>query len=245
MRKIILLFNLLFSALIFCQTPAGFNGRTGAPPGLAWGQTDAAAIDFFNNLTSRPKKILTEKDIQGSPYFTEEFKLAKVFYGGRFEEGKQIYIRHNAYSDELEMATSQYQYASDQILLKTKEVFCEFEGKIFKLLPFISKSSGEPEIGYLQSVFEGVHYSVYLKETKVFMNAKKALTSLERSFPPRFVDNKTYYYSYNKETPKYLNLTKRTLKKMFESKLQAKKTLDFKESLENNITLIFNALDQQ
>jgi len=110
-----------------------------APQGLSWGQTDQGAIDFFTNLTSRPKKVLTAKDINGTPYFSEEFKLAKVYYGGRFEEGKQIYIRHNAYSDELEMATTPYQNASEQILLKTKEVFCELDGVTYKLLPYISK----------------------------------------------------------------------------------------------------------
>ena len=223
------------------------NSRvTGAPsPGLAWGQTDQAAIDFFNNLTSRPKKVLTAKDIKGSPYFTEEFKLAKVFYGGRFEEGKEIYIRHNAYSDELEMATSHYQYASEQILLKTKEVFCEFDGVTFKLLPYISKTSGNPEIGYLQTIFEGVHYSVYLNQTKVFMKQQPARTSLERSFPPRFVDSQIYYYSKDGETPKYLNIARGNLKKLFKDKAQANALLKSKGSETEVLQLIFSTLDKE
>lgn len=227
------------------QSAAGYNGRSGAPQGLAWGQTDAAAVDFFTNLTSTPKKVLSAKDINGSPYFTEEFKLAKVFYGGRFEDGKEIYIRHNAYSDELEMATSPYQYASEQILLKTKEVFCELDGKVFKLLPYISKSSGAPEIGYLQTVFDGEHFKVFLNQTKVFMKQQPARTSLERSFPARFVDNQTYYYSKDGETPKYLNVSKGTLKKLFLNKNSAKETLKVKGSLEENLEIIFKVIDSQ
>ncbi|MCW1953291.1 MAG: hypothetical protein KIH80_003870 [Flavobacteriia bacterium] len=223
------------------------NGKTTgpAPVGLAWGQTDQGAIDFFTNLTSRPKKVLTAADIKGTPYFNEEFKLAKVFYGGRFEDGKEIYIRHNAYSDELEMATSPYQYASEQILLKTKEVFCELDGKVFKLLPYISKSSGAPEIGYLQTVYDGEHYKVFLNQTKVFMKQQPARTSLERSFPARFVDNQTYYYSKDGETPKYLNVSKGTLKKLFKDKNLAKTTLKVKGSLEDNLEYIFEEIEKQ
>lgn len=223
------------------------NGTTTGPPaqGLAWGQTDSDAINFFNNLTSRPKKTLTAKDIKGTPYFVEEFKLAKVYYGGRFEEGKQIYIRHNAYSDELEMATSPYQYASEQILLKTKEVFCELDGVTYKLLPYISKSSGQPEIGYLQSIFEGEKYSVYLNQTKVFMKQQPARTSLERSFPPRFVDSQVFYYSKEGETPKYLNTSKGSLKRLFINKGQAKELLKMKGNDVDILKNVFAALENE
>jgi len=244
MKTTHLLFTLIICAIGHSQ--AGYNGRTGpVPQGLAWGQTDQAAIDFFTNLTSKPKKILTAADIQGTPYFTEEFKLAKVYYGGRFEDGKQIYIRHNAYSDELEMATSPYQYASEQILLKTKEVFCEIEGVTFKLLPYISKSSGQPEIGYLQSIFEGDTYKVYLNQTKVFMKQQPARTSLERSFPPRFVDSQIYYYSKDGETPKYLNTSKGSLKKLFNNKNSAKELLKTKGNEMTLLTAIFSALEKE
>ena len=223
------------------------NSKTTGPAaqGLAWGQTDSDAINFFNNLTTRPKKTLTAKDIKGTPYFVEEFKLAKVYYGGRFEEGKQIYIRHNAYSDELEMATSPYQYASEQILLKTKEVFCEIEGVTFKLLPYISKTSGQPEIGYLQSIFEGDTYKVYLNQTKVFMKQQPARTSLERSFPPRFVDSEVYYYSVNGDTPQYLNTSKSKLKKLFKDKGKAKNVLKTKGTDQEVLISVFQALEQQ
>ena len=244
MKTTHLLFTLIICAIGHSQ--AGYNGRTGAvPQGLAWGQTDADAINFFNNLTSRPKKTLTAKDINGTPYFVGEFKLAKVYYGGKFEEGKNIYIRHNAYSDELEMAISPYQNASDQILLKTKEVFCEIEGVTFKLLPYISKSSGQPEIGYLQSIFEGEKYSVYLNQTKVFMKQQAARTSLERSFPPRFVDSQVFYYSKEGETPKYLNASKGNLKKLFKNKGQAKELLKMKGNDIEVIKNIFAALENE
>ena len=244
MKTTLLLITLFICAIGHGQ--AGFNGRSGpVPQGLAWGQTDQAAIDFFTNLTSKPKKILTAADIQGTPYFTEEFKLAKVYYGGRFEDGKQIYIRHNAYSDELEMATSPYQYASEQILLKTKEVFCELDGITFKLLPYISKTSGNPEIGYLQTIFEGEHYNVYLNQTKVFMKQQPARTSLERSFPPRFVDSQVFYYSKEGETPKYLNASKGNLKKLFKNKGKAKELLKMKGNDIEVIKNVFAALENE
>jgi len=239
-----LLLSILVNAVAYSQN--GIPVRTGsASQGLAWGQTDADAINFFNNLTSRPKKTLSAKDINGTPYFIEEFKLAKVYYGGKFEEGKNIYIRHNAYSDELEMAISPYQNASDQILIKTKEVFCEIEGITFKLLPYISKSSGQPEIGYLQSIFEGEKYSVYLNQTKVFMKQQPARTSLERSFPPRFVNSEVYYYSVNGDTPKHLSTSKGSLKKLFKNKGKAKELLKMKGNDLEVLKNIFAALENE
>jgi len=244
MKKTLIIFSLAIGSLAYSQSV--LNGTAGgASQGLAWGQTDADAINFFNNLTSRPKKTLSAKDINGTPYFIEEFKLAKVYYGDKFEEGKNIYIRHNAYSDELEMAISPYQNASDQILIKTKEVFCEIEGITFKLLPYISKSSGQPEIGYLQSIFEGEKYSVYLKQTKVFMKQQAARTSLERSFPPRFVDSQVFYYSKEGETPKYLNTSKGNLKKLFKDKEQTKELLKTKGNDLELLKNVFAALEKE
>ncbi|MDA0278179.1 MAG: hypothetical protein O2831_05575 [Bacteroidetes bacterium] len=143
------------------------------------------------------------------------------------------------------MATSPYQYASEQILIKTKEVFCEIEGITFKLLPYISKSSGQPEIGYLQSIFEGEKYSVYLNQTKVFMKQQAARTSLERSFPPRFVDSQVFYYSKEGETPKYLNTSKGSLKKLFKDKVQAKELLKTKGNDLEVLKAVFTALEKE
>ena len=71
---------LLFTGALSANAQSLNAKTTGpVPQGLAWGQTDQAAIDFFTNLTSRPKKILTAKDINGSPYLKEEFRLAKVY----------------------------------------------------------------------------------------------------------------------------------------------------------------------
>jgi hypothetical protein len=244
MKKTLIIFSLAIGSLAYSQS--GFNGRAGAASqGLGWGQTDAAAVDFFTNLSSRPKKMLSVKDIKGTPYFVEEFKLAKVYYGGKFEEGKNIYIRHNAYTDELEMAISPYQYASDQILIKENKVYCEVEGVTFKLLPFISKSSGNPEIGYLQTVFEGEKYNVYLNQTKVFMKQQAARTSLERSFPPRFVDSQVFYFSKGGETPKYLNTSKGSLKKLFKNKSDAKKLLNIKGNDMEILKVVFTALEKE
>ena len=244
MKKTLIIFSLAIGSLAYSQSV--FNGTAGgASQGLGWGQTDAAAVDFFTNLSSRPKKMLSVKDIKGTPYFVEEFKLAKVYYGGKFEEGKNIYIRHNAYTDELEMAISPYQYASDQILIKENKVYCEVEGVTFKLLPFISKSSGSPEIGYLQTVFEGEKYNVYLNQTKVFMKQQAARTSLERSFPPRFVDSQVFYFSKEGETPKYLNTSKGSLKKLFKNKSSAKKLLNLKGNEIEVLKAVFTAMEKE
>jgi len=56
MNKTLIIFSLAIGSLAYSQSV--FNGTAGAASqGLGWGQTDAAAVDFFTNLSSRPKKI--------------------------------------------------------------------------------------------------------------------------------------------------------------------------------------------
>ena len=57
MNKTLIIFSLAIGSLAYSQSV--FNGTAGgASQGLGWGQTDAAAVDFFTNLSSRPKKML-------------------------------------------------------------------------------------------------------------------------------------------------------------------------------------------
>ena len=49
---------ILLLACVLNTNAQSFNGQTTgpAPQGLSWGQTDAAAVDFFTNLSSVQKK---------------------------------------------------------------------------------------------------------------------------------------------------------------------------------------------
>ena len=77
------------------------------------------------------------------------------------------------------------------------------------------------------------------------MKQQAARTSLERSFPPRFVDSQVFYYSKEGETPKYLNTSKGNLKKLFKDKEQAKELLKTKGNDLEVLKNVFAALEKE
>ena len=66
MNKTLIIFSLAIGSLAYSQSV--FNGTAGgASQGLGWGQTDAAAVDFFTNLSSRPKKCSALRTLKEHP----------------------------------------------------------------------------------------------------------------------------------------------------------------------------------
>jgi len=77
------------------------------------------------------------------------------------------------------------------------------------------------------------------------MKQQPARTSLERSFPPRFVDSQVFYFSKEGETPKYLNTSRGSLKKLFKNKNQAKEVLKIKGNDQEVLKAVFTALEKE
>ena len=185
--------------------------------GASWDSntlSDSRTMDAFAKLTNKvTKKNLNVNNIKGSPYYNEKFSIAEVDYFGKTLEDK-TFLRYNAFSDELEMGTYPEQKTTEQILLKNNKIVSNFGGQKFMYLPFKTKE-GFTKVGYLVVLHESEKYSLYLKRTKVFMEATVARTSLERAFPARFVENTEYYYNYEGNTLQYLKTNKSGLNDTF------------------------------
>ena len=185
---------------VFSQT-----NREGTPYGA---NSDGRLISVFENLKNKTKgsKIKTE-EISGSPYFEESFKTAQIVYFGEILK-ENIYIRYNAYSDEMEMAKSESQTSSDDVLIKNKKITCTLNGYSYKYLAFI-KENEQPAVGYVKELFRGNKFSLYVRETKEYKEGVKAKSSLEGSFPPRFIDKKDYYIALGDGSLKQTKLSKK------------------------------------
>ncbi|MCH1444422.1 MAG: hypothetical protein L7U31_03280 [Flavobacteriaceae bacterium] len=175
------------------------------------GATQSALIDFGNRSQRKAQPL----NVQGSHYFNKDFKIAKLEYFGK-ELNDTGYMRYNAFRDEIEMADTQYQDETDVILLKSADVIPLINGERYEYLPY-RLESGNAFIGYLVNIFDGNNDKLYLKRKKTFMEAKIARTSLENSFPPRYVESEELYISSNGGTPVKLKQSKKSIISYFKS----------------------------
>lgn len=136
---------------------------------------------------------------QGSQYYDETFKLSFIKYFNK-RLAKDGYMRYNAFTDEIELSDTPYAESSDTSLLKDKDLVPVISGETFIYIPHRLKD-GRAIIGYLIEIFNGNKYKLYEKRNKVFMEEKKARTSLENTFPPRYVSKIDYYISSSGQTP--------------------------------------------
>jgi len=175
------------------------------------GATQSALIDFGNRSQRKAQPL----NVQGSHYFNKDFKIAKLEYFGK-ELNDTGYMRYNAFRDEIEMADTQYQDETDVILLKSADVIPLINGERYEYLPY-RLESGNAFIGYLVNIYNGKKDKLYLKRKKTFMEAKIARTSLENSFPPRYVESEELYISSNGDTPVKLKQSKKSIISYFKS----------------------------
>ena len=197
---------LLFTALLTfnLQSQGNINNNlTGA--------TQSALIDFGNRSQRKAQPL----NVQGSHYFIKDFKIAKLEYFGK-ELNDTGYMRYNAFRDEIEMADTQYQDETDVILLKSADVIPLINGERYEYLPY-RLESGNAFIGYLVNIYDGKNDKLYFKRKKTFMEAKIARTSLENSFPPRYVESEELYISSNGDTPVKLKQSKKSIISYFKS----------------------------
>ena len=199
MKKLLYLVPILFFTTV--------NGQDGL--GVMTNQIQQAMIDFGNRSTRSPQPL----NVQGSHYFDKDFKTTKLEYFGK-ELNDSGFMRYNAFRDEVEMADTQNQAETDVILLKSADVIPLINGERYEYLPY-KLDSGNAFIGYLINIFDGQKNKLYLKRKKTFMEAKIARTSLENSFPPRYVESVELYVSSNGNTPVKLKQSKKVIIKFF------------------------------
>ena len=199
MKKSLYLFFILFTSYLSAQ------GGTSVISGGA----QQAMIDFGNKSFRKTQPL----NVQGSHYFDKDFKVTKLEYFGK-ELNDSGYMRYNAFRDEVEMADTQNQAETDIILLKSADVIPLINGERYEYLPY-RLDSGNAVIGYLINIFDGQKNKLFLKRKKTFMEAKIARTSLENSFPPRYVESIELYVSSNGDTPVKLKQNKKIIIKFF------------------------------
>ncbi len=210
-------------------------------------RSDSRINDLFELIKNRVNKNpYTNPKVKGSEYFDDMFKPAKVKY---FEKDliENIFLRYNAYKDEIEFSNNPKTLSSDKILMKNMNISCSIEGENYVYTNYINVNEIRKE-GYLIELFLGKKYALYEKRIKVFMEGSEAKTSLERSFDARFVEKSKYYISKNNSEKKEIKINKKSLVDFLDLDVKDKKKiikqskLKFKKT--SDIIAILNEYDQ-
>ena len=205
-------------------------------------KSDSRINDLFELIKNRVNKnSYTNAEAKGSEYFDDKFKSAYVRYFGK-NLNQNIFLRYNAYKDEVEFTNNPKAVSSDKILMKNINISCQIEGKKYNYVNYVNGNNIKKK-GYLVELFQGTKYTFCEKRMKIFMEGSEAKTSLERSFPPRYVKKFEYFVSTNQSLFKEIKLNKKSiidilnveeglLKKIIkEKKLKFKRPSDIKAIL--------------
>ncbi len=175
-----------------------------------------AMMDLYNDMRMKFGRMgeevnLTLDDIDGTIYLNEDFAL-----GALYEDGvafKRLYLRYDAYNDEVELKEA----ADSEVvraMVKHPKYSCSIAGDKFVYLDYLGEE-GEVQSGYLKPLIFGGDYILYEKQIKVFKEGKPAKTSLDNSFPHRFLDKTEYYVSVEGETPQFMKTKKSDVLSVF------------------------------
>ncbi len=175
-----------------------------------------AMMDLYNDMRMKFGRMgeevnLTLDDIDGTIYLNEDFTL-----GALYEDGvafKRLYLRYDAYNDEVELKESA---DSDVVraMVKHPKYSCSINNDKFVYTDYLNED-GETVSGYLQPLVYGEGYVLYERQIKVFKEGKPAKTSLDNSFPHRFLDKTEYYVSKTGEAPVFMKTRKSDVLSVF------------------------------
>ncbi|WP_156102189.1 hypothetical protein [Muricauda sp. MAR_2010_75] len=180
-----------------------------------------AMMNLYNDMRNKFGRLgeevnLTLEDIDGSIYPNENFTL-----GTLYEDGiafKKLYLRYDAYNDEVELKESK----DDDVvraMVQHPKYSCSMNGEVYQFIGYIDED-GESQRGYLMPLTAGENYALFMKQIKVFKEGKPAKTSLDNSFPHRFLDKTEFYVSKSGDVPVFVKTRKSEILSLFREKNQ-------------------------
>jgi hypothetical protein len=180
---------------------------------------------------------LTEKDIEGSPYLTDDF-INGTIYTVQKQKYVDIPVRYNIYNDQMEFKTE----SGEVQAMATPEIVERVEFGKYKMAYIPFSYSKKLIKGFFIILQEGEKASLFLRKNMSFKNAEEPAPYKEAQ-PPRFVKNPDdYFIRIGMEEAKAVNSKKDLLeifpdyKKDVESFIKKNKTkTNAPESLEELI----------
>ncbi len=168
-------------------------------------------MDYFNNLRTMITERKAVENIKGSPYDNDNFMKGTIMFDDKAYNN--ALLRYNAYADEVEMKVTDPENKSEEIyaLNKSPNLFFIINNDKIKYTAFLAKNKKDKIPGNVFVLVEGKEYSLYQRRLKRYKESKRATTSLQRSFPARFVDDVEYYIKTAGQTPAPIKLKQKEI----------------------------------
>ncbi len=130
--------------------------------------------------------------IKDEAYANPTFLQGNIYQGDKLLKS-DVFMRYNAYADEIEIKKSPTD-DSYGALIKSPDIFVKIVNDLYVFVPY--EGSNEKG-GYFNVLSDGKTYDLYKKTTAVFKEPVKAETSYARDIPPSFPKTVTYYLVQN------------------------------------------------
>ena len=147
----------------------------------------------------------------------------------------------------MEMAKSESQTSSEDALIKNRKVTCTINGYTYKYLEYLNENE-PPAVGYVKELFKGNKFSFYVRETKEYREGVEAKSSLERSFPARFIDKTEYFIAVGNGSLKKTKLSKKQIVNSLSSYKQEIKNFIYLNKVKlrdsSDVIKLFNFLEK-
>ncbi len=223
-------------------------GKRAAYTQYATSGAEAALSELLVKNLGKPVGVGAEAHIKGSPYFNEIFVLGQVLYEDFPVD--TLYMRYNAYQDEIQIKKTQNEREPFQALIKSSSVSCNLNHVDIVFRDF-RIGRNEFQKGYLFKLVQGKEYSLYARKFKRLRPGKKASNSLAKSIDPRFIEEIDYYMVAPESTVivripnpkrKFLKLFRTRDRELVNSAIQKFK---YGTAYENELLQLFRSLNDQ
>lgn len=148
---------------------------------------------FFSELRKKQNTNAIALNTVGSPYINENFEPCKVYYND--ELVGNLFYRHNAFSNEIEIKDSSLPEETPTSLatMKQLKVIDLNTGHTISMMTYENKE-GLIKNGYFYSMLEGMNYNLLFKKNVKFTEGTKPVNSMVRPTPNKYSQFVEYYY---------------------------------------------------
>ena len=168
-------------------------------------------LNEFSSLRNKNSRFnVPLEEIKGSMYYEEAFKEGTIVREGSAIISGQ-FLRHNAFSDEIEIKTNQNIASEDFVVLNKEEKISVEIGSISYLYRSFFPSKNKTQKGYLIPLVMGSPYRLYQQKIKEYREEQKASPGLGASIPARFEEKHILYYQFHNGEIERLKQNNKTL----------------------------------
>lgn len=158
----------------------------------------------------------SEEKIEGTPYFTEDFKPGTLMVEGK--EPIPVFLRYNVSKEQMEIKT---ELKSDKTYIFSGN---KAEYSINSVTYLLDKIyfEGNPIYGYFLEYYNKNGLRLLLKPTVIFIPASEAKTGYEEDEPARIEMDQEYYIVFEDGRVENVRMKNRDIRKIFATKASRK-----------------------